>query len=456
MRTKNVIQIRSHAQKYFLKVQKNNTGEHIPPPRPKRKQGGVVPGASGVGVPYNIAMNNLSNPSLNNPVMRQPQVPVALSPSVAMQPQQMAFMAGGFNPMAAHVQLPPHLYSLHAMGMHAQTAQYMGFRHPMQALRPGPPNQRASGRAKAISPRMVDPNATAMNGVTGVAGVNAVANVAMMQQVQQQQQTQQRRQQFGLVPTAASNVELQHKLRQGSSANNNPGLQADARPRAQGLQPITPAINPQTAFSHFAQQQQHAARQLALASSENKRLATVPKNSATAAPLAPKKSEPQFDSLAVPNTAAAFAAFRSLSAEQELQLGHSVVPSSTTGSQPTNLTQTDTASTSPVTSVSPGVQTSSPGLPPSNPVPSSIGRPNATSPNFTRIYAFFATLFDPTKPLSVLNLIQRSDLSALDWEIIKLLVKNLEVNVDNVGFRQQLRETYQQQQVRLQEQTEQH
>lgn len=90
--SKSVIQIRSHAQKYFLKVQKNGTGEHVPPPRPKRKSTQPYPQKAvktAPLIPISVSQT-------------EPAFPDVLQPCTAIPVSSSSLMPAWVHHMAAH------------------------------------------------------------------------------------------------------------------------------------------------------------------------------------------------------------------------------------------------------------------------------------------------------------------------------------------------------------------
>lgn len=314
--------------------------------------------------------------------------------------------------MAAHMQLPPHLYSLQSLGYHAQQAQYMAFHHPMHALRPTPSgNQPLPARttAKTISPRLTDPKGMP---------------IAMVhqQQLQQQQQRERERKQ----KEDQEKQQLEKQGRQAGQPITNVRMNSEGKPCDVPL--ISSLSAAHRVLTPFLQPQSPPLLRPNLTPSNHKLIAPHRGSDFIKIEAQPLQTanETRFPEFIKRPPSRDVQVEVMMPSESKPPLGR------TSGSESPNAGS--------AARVVAGAA-----------VAAASGEKISTSPNFMRIYGFFAALFDPGKESKMTGMIDVADLSTLDSEIIKLLVKNLEVNIGSAVFRQQLSDTCQQQEMRLQE-----
>lgn len=421
VKTKNVIQIRSHAQKYFIKVQKNNTGEHVPPPRPKRKN----------SAPASAARSKHQQEEQEDTTQQDDQKRLQTQSHVQNVSQQLSSTLP-FNATSSSTPASPAVYPTHAApDMHSPNMS----NYAMQV---------AAAAAYPYSPYMhVPPHAVA-------AALAAAAQSQVSPFVHQMSSASSPQppvgQHHGQLQHHAQTLPLTPSLPQAPTIAPSPVII-----QSHSVVP-TPALNFKPKGSSGRPRPVPATVKVPRRS---KSLPPVINNDDTLAPpvrrdssalVTPPVSFNDMTSKYTDGIATARESSTPVSSTKTTKVENSFESVSPTVNQtPTgnveardeNISAAKGEICGKATKIEAAVETSA--------IAVERSWASAPSPNFACIYSFFAKMFDPQNTFDAQTCVVEASLSPLDKAVIKLLTDNLQTNLSNKAFRQTLLEKYQKQ-----------
>lgn len=388
VKTKNVIQIRSHAQKYFLKVQRNKTGEHVPPPRPKRKNSNAASTSRSNLQQFSQEEEEEEEGDLN--VHRQKGEKKEYDQS-ASKPQSSSLPVKVSDPLPTSTPASPEIYPVERTVDIAPSVSI-----PNYAL------QVAAATAYPYGSPYIHMSPHA---VAAALAATTTHQIPFVQQLPS--------------PPAVQTRELQSPNKQ--SRKCNPSSSTFASPQVPAKDSSSVLLPCSTATTTVPSTATAAARSCV----------KVPKYRASrrGSSLPPVlKDEPRLTVSKVENLTNATTSVSTKRAISKKQKEEPAIICES--SHPIS-----SAKTAETTAFAPSCATSV----------CVDERPwvTAPSPNFPYIYSFFAKMFDPQCNFDAKSCFSETLMSPLDKAVVGLLMKNLQMNIANKTVRQELLEEYQ-------------